>query len=88
MWRAKKCLLKSLAAGDELDRALAGEEIVVEHARGGDHSKATVLELNKLAAGKGLSKEPEMRGGKGRGGTRGKERGVVEGKVGGEETMA
>jgi len=29
----------------------------VEHAAGGDHSKAAVLELNELAAGKGLLRE-------------------------------
>ena len=42
-------------AGDELDGALAGKEVVVEHARGGDHGEAAVLELNELAAGEGLS---------------------------------
>ncbi len=29
----------------------------MEHAAGGDHSKAAVLELNELAAGKGLTEQ-------------------------------
>jgi hypothetical protein len=38
-------------AGDELDGALASEEIVVGHARDGDHREAAVLDLGQLAAG-------------------------------------
>eukprot|EP00961_Rhodomonas_salina_P061267 822566-Rhodomonas_salina.1 len=45
-------------SGDELDRALAGDEEVVEHAGGGNHGKAAVLELHELAARKGLPYTP------------------------------
>merc|ERR1719199_585100 len=38
--------------GDELDWALAGQEVVVGHARDGDHGKAAVLYLSELAAAK------------------------------------
>merc|ERR1712139_28890 len=51
--RGREALFRSLA-GDELDGALAGQEVVVEHAAGGDHGKAAVLQLDKLAAGKGV----------------------------------
>merc|ERR1712205_277497 len=40
--------------GDELDGALAGEEVVVGHAGDGDHGKAAVLDLGEMAAGIGL----------------------------------
>jgi hypothetical protein len=33
---------------DELDRAAADEEVVVNHATDSDHSEAAVLELNEL----------------------------------------
>ena len=41
----------ALVAGDELDRALARDEVVVEHAAEGNHGEAAVLELGQLAAG-------------------------------------
>ncbi len=34
--------------GDELDGALAGEEVVVRHAADGDHGEAAVLDLLDL----------------------------------------
>merc|ERR1719199_1130084 len=37
--------------GDELDWALAGQEVVVGHATDGDHGKAPVLHLDELPAG-------------------------------------
>jgi hypothetical protein len=33
---------------DELDRAAADQEVMVDHASDGDHGKAAVLELNEL----------------------------------------
>jgi hypothetical protein len=43
-----------LVAGHELDGALAGDEVVVEHAAEGNHGEAAVLELGQLAAGEGV----------------------------------
>ena len=41
-------------AGQELDGALAGQEVVVSHAGDGDHGEAAVLDLGELAAGEGV----------------------------------
>mmetsp|Transcript_9337 Transcript_9337/g.31238 ORF Transcript_9337/g.31238 Transcript_9337/m.31238 type:complete len:230 (-) Transcript_9337:50-739(-) len=41
-------------SSDELDGALAGDEVVVKHTSGGDHGKAAVLQLDELAAGEGV----------------------------------
>lgn len=59
VWGDPTGLFKRLGAADELDGALAGEEVMVEHAGGGKHSEAAVLELDELAAGKFLQEKQE-----------------------------
>ena len=53
--RAKnKIQIKSLSS-DELDGALSGDEVVVNHAADGDHGEAAVLDLGKLHACLGIA---------------------------------
>lgn len=48
--RAKKKIQPGCLRGDELDGALAGDEVVVDYAADGDHSEAAILDLGKLHA--------------------------------------
>ena len=50
-WRNQSDLGADLEVGEELDGALAGDEVVVDNAAEGEHGEAAVLDLLELVAG-------------------------------------